>query len=175
MLSGKKQAGTVVQLSWQTGTRRGAIIHRTSILVYIDSVGTMQQDLIAQYKKNGAFDAKRKAWFAAVDADEELQKKLNTLVHRLVRVKIEKDPELVMNDSGSGSGKLSALIQTELVKRHVQKSKTADKGDAPADVSLSNVETMSETELLDTINALVAISAKTAQQEGPVDLTEHSS
>lgn len=132
----------------------------------------MQQDLVTQYKKGGAFDAKRKAWFESVVADEELQKKLNKLVDKLVRVKIEKDPELVINDSGNGdgSGKLSALIQTELVKRQVQRAKTAakDKDDLPTDISLCEVETMTETELLDAINTLVAKTAEAVQADDPV-------
>lgn len=133
----------------------------------------MQQEIVSGYKKKGLFDSKRKEWFESVAADAELQTILAQLVRRLVEVKIEKDPELVIKDCGSGasSGKLSALIQTELVKRQVTTGKKAQKrtGDAPSDVSTPvDISAMTETELLDAINNLVADAGSSLQQQAPV-------
>lgn len=76
-----------------------------------------------------------------------------------MRCKIEKEPELF----SKSRGKVSALIQTELVKRHVERDKLKAKGsgDGNGDVDADKIDLeisgdkYSETELLDRINDLL--------------------
>lgn len=81
------------------------------------------KELISRYKKQGYFDLKRKELFDLFISDQSKNEELKNLLNQLVKYKILKDPDLF----GKNRGKLSALIQTELVKRHVEKNKLKNK------------------------------------------------
>lgn len=118
-----------------------------------------QKEIVGEFKKQGHFDARRKQFFDTFVADEDRQQQLAELISKLVRCKIEKEPELF----SKSRGKVSALIQTELVKRHVERDKLKAKssGDGNGDVDADKIDPeisgdkYSETELLDRINDLL--------------------
>lgn len=110
-----------------------------------------QKELIAEYKKQGNFDSKRKELFDAFVSDKTRQMELSQFINQLVKLKISKDPDLF----GKNRGKLSALIQTELVKRHVEKEKDKFKLSTDNTTITPDLTALSEIELLDHINSLL--------------------
>lgn len=117
-----------------------------------------QKEIVARYKKQGHFDARRKQFFDTFVADRARQQQLTELIGELVKCKIEKEPELFSKNRG----KVSALIQTELVKRHVEreklgaKSSSGEASNSSSDHRSSGTDgKYSDTELLDRINDLL--------------------
>lgn len=115
-----------------------------------------QKEIVAEYKRQGLFDARRKQFFDTFVADETRQQQLKELISELVKCKIEKEPELFSKNRG----KVSALIQTELVKRHVEREKLSTSGGwadgETGDGAGSGKDgRYSDTELLDRINDLL--------------------
>lgn len=125
-----------------------------------------QAQLVAKYKKDGFFDEDRKALFDAFSSSDNHATKteLNNLILSLVKIKIEKDPYLLTKNKG----KISALIQTELVKRHVETFRvkaTAAKThkDATDNASAKLPDgSNTENEILDKINSLLDAFAEHA-------------
>ena len=124
-----------------------------------------QKDIVAAYKREGLFDAKRRQLFDEFCADTARREQLLALVERLVKCKIQKDPDVFAKNTG----KLSTLIQTELVKRYALNKKlkvkrggnSDDIGMHPstetteADARTLPLNTATETELMDMINDLL--------------------
>lgn len=119
-----------------------------------------QKEIVAEFNKKGYFDTRRKELFDLFVADETRQQQLEVLLKQLIKCKIEKDPDFF----GKNRGKMSALIQTELVKRHVVKEKSKVKSGNRAHFTNNNDLSQptavvdgeySETELLDRINDLL--------------------
>jgi predicted component of type VI protein secretion system len=130
-------------------------------------VAMEQKEIVAEYKKRGFFDTKRKEWLDLCLEDTEKRDTLKTLIEQVVKCKIEKDPELLIKNKG----KVTALIQTELVKRHVQKTKQIS-GNTNTTINSDIKPIDKEMELLDQLNSILDSFAIKAASEFPVNQDE---
>ena len=84
-------------------------------ILHINIMNT--EDIIEKYKREGHFDNKRRELFEKFTSNNENSEKLSKLLEKVIKIKISKDPDIIFKNNG----KISAIIQTELVKRHVSK------------------------------------------------------
>ena len=84
-------------------------------ILRIDIMNT--EDIIEKYKREGHFDNKRRELFEKFTSNNENSEKLSKLLEKVIKIKISKDPDIIFKNNG----KISAIIQTELVKRHISK------------------------------------------------------
>lgn len=107
----------------------------------------MAEKLVSQYKLGGSFEKDRKQLLAQFQSDAEKKETARKLISQLVKLMLQRDGQLLSKNHAQ----VSALIQTELVKRHVAKSRDCASTTAPSSAAWS----MAEINLLDNINALV--------------------
>lgn len=132
-----------------------------------------QRELVSRFKRDGLFDSKRREWFERFETDDASHRELGELIEKVIKLKIKKDPDLLTKNKS----KVSALIQTELVKRQVEKAKLErESKPAPAVPYGSGLacgpesEPECESDLLDQINEILHRCAQSIGESCPVSL-----
>ncbi|GMM46087.1 hypothetical protein DAPK24_026620 [Pichia kluyveri] len=114
------------------------------------------EDIIEKYKREGYFDNKRRELFEKFTSNNENSEKLSKLLEKVIKIKISKDPDIIFKNNG----KISAIIQTELVKRHISK-KNSDNNNNNNKIINSMKENINKSEesdlleLFDEINSIL--------------------
>ena len=119
-------------------------------ILRIDIMNT--EDIIEKYKREGHFDNKRRELFEKFTSNNENSEKLSKLLEKVIKIKISKDPDIIFKNNG----KISAIIQTELVKRHISK-KNSDNNNKINNSMKENINKSEESDLLELFDEINSI------------------